>query len=287
MLGDELKKSLEPIQTSDELLAKTRAAIEKARLEQAAASLNDTSSVSRKASPRLSYFLKAAVPLACIVLVVGGLVLLIPKFSKNSDSTTKSNRSKSEIRAQATEAVAAADTVAEHNKSLDGVSDLVDSEVKEEYDSGNDNNSAAETTTAENRAPEASDTQETTSESENDKNGKGNHYLTPTLEKVISDEKTADTGDYLVCISDDGKSLYLIDKATGEKIPDSEDHHLPQAEDLDLQENETITGLSFNDEAKMLYITISENGENSGKQKVYAVTFLSGSSEGFIPILVS
>ena len=142
MLGDDLKKSLEPIQVSDELLEKTRKAIEKARLEQAAASLNETSSVSRKASPRLSYFLKAAVPLACIVLVVGGLALLIPKFSKDSESTTKANRSKGAAHAAEATAAYAENTVAEHNQALDEISDMVESELEIDGNSCDDKNGA-------------------------------------------------------------------------------------------------------------------------------------------------
>ncbi|MBO4687534.1 MAG: hypothetical protein J5636_03400 [Clostridiales bacterium] len=283
MLGDELKKSLEPIQTSDELLAKTRAAIEKARLEQAAASLNDTSSVSRKASPRMSYFLKAAVPLACLVLVVGGLALLIPKFSKSSDSTMKNKRSKNAAaQAEATAVYEAADTVADHNYEIDNVSDLIDGEANSGKDYDDDNKSeSAETTTTEDRTSEASETQNDVIESEETIDGNSKNYLGPTLEVAISDERMADIGDYLICISEDGKSLFLIDKVTGDIVSDSEEHRMPVIEGL--EESETITGLSFNDDAKMLYITITDS---EGKQKLYAVTVIDGSSEGFTPILV-
>ena len=78
MLGDELKKALEPIQASDELLEKTRRAIEQARIQQA----QETLDKSVRKDARRTLFLKAMVPVACVLLVVGGLaVVLLPKLS--------------------------------------------------------------------------------------------------------------------------------------------------------------------------------------------------------------
>ena len=58
MLGDELKKALEPIQASDELLEKTRRAIEQARIQQA----QETLDKSVRKDARRTLFLKAMVP---------------------------------------------------------------------------------------------------------------------------------------------------------------------------------------------------------------------------------
>ena len=286
MLGDDLKKSLEPIQVSDELLEKTRKAIEKARLEQAAASLNDTSSVSRKASPRLSYFLKAAIPLACIVLVVGGLALLIPRLSKDNGTEMKSDRAKS-AQQSATMAYAADTTVAEHNMEIDNIAEVIEDERENSGDSYDDNKSAAaETTETENNAPEASETdggmesQANTEETDSD-----NKYLTPSLEVLFSENTTTEAGDFLICISEDGKSLYLRDKATDEIVPESEEHRIPTIENLG--EDALITGIEYKEDTKLLYITVTIHGVYSDRRILYVCDFDNGTTGITSPFIIA
>ncbi|MBO4494839.1 MAG: hypothetical protein J5752_03155 [Clostridiales bacterium] len=92
MFGDDLKKSLEPIQVSDELLEKTRKAIEAARLEQAKASL-DTAS---KKSFSSGKWLRVGAFAACALLVGIGLFAVLPHISsgKKSDAGTNMKSAK-------------------------------------------------------------------------------------------------------------------------------------------------------------------------------------------------
>ncbi len=280
MLGDELKKSLEPIQTSDELLAKTRAAIEKARLEQAAASLNGTASASsRKKRPfRYSYFLMAAIPVLCVALLVGGLIFLLPRMSKSATDMTKSKRSKN---SRSTSVVAAAEAVDNGGEKSTDVEDVM---------SGSD--ASAEWTMP--------DAVENTTEAEDlDKNGEtevkdepsettaadDKHFVRPTPDIPFTDAQTVVAGEYLVCIADDRKSLFLCDKKTGDIIPESDELVIPAIEDL--HENETITGLFYSDETESLYIIVSDSTKDTADRKIYVCPFANGSSDGSAPSLVS
>ncbi|MBP5741080.1 MAG: hypothetical protein J6W59_04960 [Bacteroidales bacterium] len=109
MFGDDFKKSLEPIKTSDELLEKTRRAIEAARYEQAKASVSAVSSSRTSRSP---FYLKALVPVACALLLVGGAILIVPKLShKAAQSDKMKNKS---------------GAIAVHNESIEGVDNVME-----------------------------------------------------------------------------------------------------------------------------------------------------------------
>ena len=98
MLGDELKKALEPIQASDELLEKTRKAIEQARLSQAKETLAKTEPEKTvRSGTRNSFYWKAVIPVACAVLLFAGAILLLPKLF--SEKKSDASRGRGEIQA--------------------------------------------------------------------------------------------------------------------------------------------------------------------------------------------
>ena len=279
MLGDELKKSLEPIQTSDELLAKTRAAIEKARLEQAAASLNGTASASsRKKRPfRYSYFLMAAIPVLCVALLVGGLIFLLPRMSKSATDMTKSKRSKN---SRSTSVVAAAENVDRGEKSYaeEGAYAETSSSAEWTMPDAVENTTEAEDLDKNGETEVKDEPSETTAADDK-------HFVRPTPDIPFTDAQTVVAGEYLVCIADDRKSLFLCDKKTGDIIPESEEHVIPAIEDLD--ENETITGLFYSDETESLYIIVSDSTKDTADRKIYVCSFSDGSADGSAPSQVS
>ncbi len=80
MFGDDLKKSLEPIQVSEELLKKTRKSIEAARLEQAKTSLEKAS----KKSFSSGKYVRIGAMAACAILVGIGLWAVLPALGRKS-----------------------------------------------------------------------------------------------------------------------------------------------------------------------------------------------------------
>ncbi len=86
MFGDDLKKSLEPIQTSDALLEKTRKAIEAARVEEARKSLEQSS----KKSFSSGKYIRLGALIASVVVVGIGIMAVYPMLGagKKSDSSS-------------------------------------------------------------------------------------------------------------------------------------------------------------------------------------------------------
>lgn len=92
MFGDDFKKSLEPIKTSDELLERTRKAIEAARYEQAKASMENTPKTASARSSRRTHYMKALIPVLAVLLLVGGAILLVPALTSNSTKKDEADR---------------------------------------------------------------------------------------------------------------------------------------------------------------------------------------------------
>lgn len=277
MLGDELKKSLEPIQASDELLEKTRRAIEAARIQQAQEALNQAEKSSRRTARR-AMFIRAVVPVACVLILGIGIFFLIPKVG--SEDGTRSGK-KSPIR--------------EHNGAVNEVTAEIDSILgdssrktaqatsetsTEEWDS------YEETTTAEQIAE---DTTRSSAETEGDLNNKHSFSLDPSLksgdiEILIPDYEEEDTviiGDYILGISADRKSLAIQDSRTRQFLESDSNHEIPQ---LDLDLDETIYSISYVESSNTLYIvTIVYEGSDI-ECHVYRCKYKDGKVIGNQPV---
>ena len=240
MLSDELKKSLEPIQTSDELLEKTRKAIEEARLQQARETVAQKSHVRSSIFDRLSF--NTVIYIICAVLLVGGIAVTLPFIVKMG----KPSRTKSEKGIQA------------HNDAIVDVVSEIDADLGFEgervYESQCEDTTeweSAETTTADAKEEE---TEADTAPQSEDNKGKSN-FLGP--DSHYSSVNYIRVGDYILHISEDRKGLLLLSMETGEDLPNTPEHNVPVLKGLG--EEEHIIGLSYDEKVGLLYITTEEN----------------------------
>ena len=276
MLGDELKKSLEPIQASDALLEKTRRAIEAARIQQAQEALNQAEKSSRRTARR-AMFIRAVVPVACVLILGIGIFFLIPKVG--SEDGTRSGK-KSPIR--------------EHNGAVNEVTAEIDSILGDSSRKTAQATSAAsteewdtyeETTTAEQIAE---DTTRSSAETEGDLN-KHNFSLGPSLksgdiEILIPDYEEEDTviiGDYILGISADRKSLVIQDSRTRQFLESDSNHEIPQ---LDLDLDETIYSISYVESSNTLYIVTIVSEGSDIECHVYHCKYKDGKVIGNQPV---
>ncbi|MBR5426220.1 MAG: hypothetical protein IK106_06815 [Clostridiales bacterium] len=276
MLGDELKKSLEPIQASDELLEKTRRAIEAARIQQAQEALNQAEKSSRRTARR-AMFIRAVVPVACVLILGIGIFFLIPKVG--SEDGTRSGK-KSPIR--------------EHNGAVNEVTAEIDSILGDSSRKTAQATSAAsieewdsyeETTTADQIAE---DTTRSSAETEGDLN-KHNFSLGPSLksgdiEILIPDYEEEDTviiGDYILGISADRKSLAIQDSRTRKFLESNSNHEIPQ---LDLDLDETIYSISYVESSNTLYIVTIVSEGSDIECHVYHCKYKDGKVIGNQPV---
>ncbi len=230
MFGDDLKQSLESIQVSDELLAKTRLAIEKARIEQAAQSVE----VKKKSSRSLARLWKIAIPVACTALIVGGMVLLIPKLSKkdsmNGDvSFSVRSTSAAENHCEETTCVEESEAIDYADEAEEGFNhDITKGSPLFVDDSPTSNSNVVSL---------AVDIE-------------GEWAKANTSQQDLTQIKF-DT--YRLCISRDGKSLELRDLVTDELLSDNESRVTPQINDLD--DNRFIYAVVYDDINSSLIIT--------------------------------
>lgn len=103
MFGDDFKKSLEPIQTSDELLERTRKAIEASRYEQAKASSESSNAVVR--TSRFPLYMKAIIPVACVALLLGGSIFVISRLNSGKASDSAKNAAGNQMKADSYEEI--------------------------------------------------------------------------------------------------------------------------------------------------------------------------------------
>ena len=260
MLRDELKKSLEPIQTSPELLEKTRKAIEEARLEQARKTVASQSYA--RSSSRNSLSLKALIPVACAVLLIAGIAVAWPFVEGNKKSSEK----RSHAIQQHNDAII--DVVAEIDSDLNykGNMSMATESIVEWENTGD----AEETTTAPTWA-ESAET-EPNIELPEKNNSDDKNFLGPNSR--YSEVGYVVIGDYIIHISDDGKKLLLLSTQTGEDVPNTPEHNVPALRELG--ENEKIIGLTYDDKNSLLYITTEENGQ----VKLYSCKYENGKVVG-------
>ena len=275
MLGDELKKALEPIQASDELLEKTRKAIEQARLSQAKETLAKTEPEKTvRSGTRNSFYWKAVIPVACAVLLFAGAILLLPKLfsGKKSDDS----RGRGEIQA--------------HN---DAIADV----VNEIDDIACEDTQAYEGESAEASQASAATTSEAQVDGDYSKNQDGaeaiessdsfsltidpyyknkNLMVSPNLTDRLSVKHSVPVGKYTLIISEDEKELYLNDTATGKIVENTSEHAAPAIRDM-LSENETISGLLYDENYRILYISTVE-GDTASTDSVHL--FVCGYDDG-------
>lgn len=279
MLGDELKKALEPIQTSDELLEKTRKAIEQARLQQAKETLAKKSepqqtvlSTAPRSSANRSYYWKAIIPIACVVLLFAGAILILPNLAKSN--TDSKNGTRGEIQ--------------EHNEAIADVVAEIDG-IDRSADCAEDTQAA----TWESEATSADSIEVEVSETTDDKkslDGSGSFSLSdidpyyrnktlmfsPNLTDRLSVKSSVVVGEYNLCVSDDQKDLYLEDASTGETIANDGDHSAPGIKSK-LTADEKISGLLYDEEYGILYISTIER-DWTNRESVHL--FICGYADG-------
>lgn len=275
MLGDELKKALEPIQASDELLEKTRKAIEQARLSQAKETLAKTEPEKTvRSGARNSFYWKAVIPVACAVLLFAGAILLLPKLF--SEKKSDASRGRGEIQA--------------HN---DAIADV----VNEIDDIACEDTQAYEGESAEASQASAATTSEAQVDGDYSKNQDGaeaiessdsfsltidpyyknkNLMVSPNLTDRLSVKHSVPVGKYTLIISEDEKELYLNDTATGKIVENTSEHAAPAIRDM-LSENETISGLLYDENYRILYISTVE-GDTASTDSVHL--FVCGYDDG-------
>ena len=247
MLGDELKKSLEPIQASDELLEKTRRAIEAARLKQAQETLEKAEKASARRSARSSLFLKAMIPVACALLICGGLIVILPKIM--SDKEKSGNKSRMPIQ--------------EHNSAINEVTAEIDSILGDnDHKEGEKTTSYAAFEESETEAYESMmPTQgtevyeETTTSAENDGENSETVSEVEMYKKKISNVVTIEADGHTISVSKDGSTI-LVDNQFKQKLgPDrmniSPDTSRPGT-------GTRISGLYYDEETKIVYVTIAD-----------------------------
>ena len=265
MLGDELKKALEPIQASDELLEKTRRAIEQARIQQA----QETLDKSVRKDARRTLFLKAMVPVACVLLVVGGLaVVLLPKLS---DSKKDGGVRK----------------VKEHNDAVNTVTADIDSILgldHTKYSSdklhnhgfdieGEDSFETTRTSFEETEVDVSEDTtvaatEETDSVSEDAED----------MYRYMSSATSIRADGHIVSVSGDRSGL-LIDLDDSKTLTPRFKNGNNYQGTKNTEDSDEITGLYFDQETQILYITISHFDDSNivpSRKYLYAILFKDG-----------
>ncbi len=275
MLGDELKKALEPIQASDELLEKTRKAIEQARLSQAKETLAKTEPEKTvRSGTRNSFYWKAVIPVACAVLLFAGAILLLPKLF--SEKKSDASRGRGEIQAH-NDAIAdvvneiddiaceATQAYAEESEEASQASAATTSEAQVDGDSSKNQDGA--------EALESSDSFSLTIDPYY-KNK--NLMVSPNLTDRLSVKHSVPVGKYTLIISEDEKELYLNDTATGKIVENTSEHAAPSIRDM-LSENETISGLLYDENYRILYISTVE-GDTASTDSVHL--FVCGYDDG-------
>ena len=276
MLGDELKKSLEPIKTSDELLEKTRQAIYEARVKQAQESLDEASSRSaRKRSAGMTYFLRAAIPVACALLVIGGMVLVLPKLSKSDVEKSAKTKSRSQASNTAAEEKAydaaeyAADTTVAANYDLD---------LQEDTQDENKGKTLSPNTTEESEPNSQEDHAmdgETTIEEEAGSTAPAEDV---DFSDKVSYERSVEAGEYTVSIVNGGHALYVGDGSDDPSSSEPQDHKDDKGQGAVLSDFSgtfldngsgtpyTIVGLLYEEETQILYMTVRITEEGKGTQ---------------------
>ena len=275
MLGDELKKALEPIQASDELLEKTRKAIEQARLSQAKETLAKTEPEKTvRSGTRNSFYWKAVIPVACAVLLFAGAILLLPKLF--SEKKSDASRGRGEIQAH-NDAIAdvvneiddiaceATQAYAEESEEASQASAATTSEAQVDGDYSKNQDGA--------EAIESSDSFSLTIDPYY-KNK--NLMVSPNLTDRLSVKHSVPVGKYTLIISEDEKELYLNDTATGKIVENTSEHAAPAIRDM-LSENETISGLLYDENYRILYISTVE-GDTASTDSVHL--FVCGYDDG-------
>ncbi|MBP5418182.1 MAG: hypothetical protein J6Y58_11750 [Clostridiales bacterium] len=276
MLGDELKKALEPIQTSDELLEKTRRAIEQARIQQAQESLDKAV----RKDARRTLFLKAMVPVACVLLIFGGLaVVLLPKLG----GARKDERSKDR-------------PVKEHNDAINTVTAEIDSilgkDSKNQSYRSTDAWSFEEDSSDEVESLQTTYAYETENIAEETTEGKtereGRQKDPEEMSKYFSDSLLTYAEDHTIAVSAD-RSGIIIDwdnqQAVAPRFKNGNNYLGTKNSD----ETDRITGLFYDKETKTLYITISHFDDlkyTASKKYLYAVPFENGTISENGPELV-
>ena len=270
MLGDELKKALEPIQASDELLEKTRKAIEQARVRQA----QETLDKAIRKDARRTLFLKAVIPVACAVLLFAGAILILPKLSTKKSDNERGARGE----------------IQEHNAAIADVVNAID-------DIACEDTQAYEGESAEASQASAATTSEASIDGDSSKNQDGaeaiessdsfsltidpyyknkNLMVSPNLTDRLSVKHSVPVGKYTLIISEDEKELYLNDTATGKIVENTSEHAAPSIRDM-LSENETISGLLYDENYRILYISTVE-GDTASTDSVHL--FVCGYDDG-------
>ncbi|MBR3032543.1 MAG: hypothetical protein IKH92_05940 [Clostridiales bacterium] len=249
MLGDELKKSLEPIQASDELLEKTKRAIEAARIQQAQETLEKAEKASARRSARSSLFLKAMIPVACALLICGGLIVILPKIM--GDKEKSGNKSRMPIQ--------------EHNSAINEVTAEIDAILgDDDYKKGEKTTSYAAFEESETEADSYGSMmptqgtevyEETTTSADNDGENSETVSEVEMYKKKISNVVTIEADGHTISVSKDGSTI-LVDNQLKQKLgPDrmniSPDTSRPGT-------GTRISGLSYDEETKMVYVTIAD-----------------------------
>lgn len=274
MLGDELKKALEPIQASDELLEKTRKAIEQARLQQAKETLAKKSepqqtvlSTAPRSSANRSYYWKAIIPIACVVLLFAGAILILPNLAKSN--TDSKNGTRGEIQ--------------EHNEAIADVVAEIDG-INKSADYAEDTQAATWESTTESVDSESITNDEKSLDGSDsfvirdiDPYYKNKALMfSPTLTDRLSVKSSVEVGSYTLCVSGDQKDLYLKDASTGEEIENNGEHSAPGIKSQ-LEADEKISGLLYDEEYGILYISTIEREWNN-RESVHL--FICGYADG-------
>jgi len=253
MFGDDFKKSLEPIKVSDELLEKTRKAIEAARLEEAKKTLDNASRKSFSSGK----WLKTGAMVACVLLVGIGIFAILPYLtsgmSKTSSDATTARR------------IMASDTVAAN---LEGRDNYYSSKNKSEYF-----DDVAEETTA---ASMEQAQEETTEAEEND-----NEHLSVRPDDSTESGKTSPTLLFASTANIKGRTLSIDTKSKNLFWTDSsrdlqgnqgkEDVALPTVPMSEA--DDTIEGIAFFEDPGILGVIVSSK-ESETAVKGYCTLYL-------------
>ncbi len=242
MFGDDLKKELEPIKVSPELLEKTRKAIEEARLAQAQETLEKASAESF----RKKHTLRTVIIAACSVLVVGGALMLLPALgghkTASKDSVMKHNGYASDLE----DAVAADISFATTTAAFDA------EEIR-----------AYETTAAEYK-----------DEDENDVSK--NFYLGISNSKGFKLVQNVTVEEYEISIRKDKKAIEIQTANTDDGTGKSDALSQSGLETPALADDETITGLFYAPSSKTLVIQIKDG---NGSASLYFYEYKNGKFE--------
>ncbi|HBZ77522.1 MAG TPA: hypothetical protein DEO39_02300 [Clostridiales bacterium] len=271
MLGDELKKALEPIQASDELLEKTRRAIEQARVQQAQQTLDKAI----RKDARRSLFLKSMVPVAGVLLIVGVLaVVLHPTLSNKKEATRE---------------------IKEHNDAINTVTAEIDSilglhsdnksSVKESERDGWDFEYETTRQTSVSTVDSEDVAEDTTAEATEASSGDPED-----MSRFFSTTASVRAGDHFISVSGD-RSGIVVDwndqKPVTPKFK-SGNSYLGADKSKD-NETDKITGLFYDTDTDTLYITVSHYEDGSliaTKRYLYSIGFENGELSESGPELV-